>query len=417
MRNWSELEQINTTDSEQINGKTNEQPTIEKLDTPPQTIRSRRPANVESIHRNSVAQANSKTEEERTFVGRVHVDQKRMINARADVNQLVPIKYKWAWEKYLNSTKNHWMPTEIDMSGDTALWQRPDGLNDHERMIVKRSLGFFSTADSLVANNLVLSIYRHISNPECRQYLIRQIAEEALHTHAYLHCVESLGMEESEIFNMYREIPSVSAKSDWAIDYTKELNDPNFETGTPETDRALLRNLIAFYCVMEGIFFYCGFAQVLALMKYNKLKGVGKQFLYILRDESAHVNFGVDTINEIAKENPHLWDNETRSLATQMIKEGTELEIEYAKDTMPRGILNMNARDMELYLQYIANRRLRQIGLPEAYPVRKNPFTWLSGLLDMAKESNFFESRVLDYQSGGAVDWNDDEKGTPPVLN
>ena len=417
MRNWDELEQINTADSDPINGKTNEQPTIEKRDTPRENNRSLNAAKVKTTQRNGVSPRNSKTEEESTFLGRVHVDQKRMINARADVNQLVPIKYKWAWEKYLNSTKNHWMPTEIDMSGDTVMWNSPDELNDHERMIVKRSLGFFSTADSLVANNLVLSIYRHISNPECRQYLIRQIAEEALHTHAYLHCVESLSMKESEIFNMYREIPSVSAKSDWAIDYTKELNDPNFETGTPESDRALLRNLIAFYCVMEGIFFYCGFAQVLALMNYNKLRGVGKQFLYILRDESAHVNFGVDAINEIVRENPHLWDEETRSQATQMIMEGTDLEIAYAKDTMPRGILNMNAKEMELYLKYIANRRLRQIGLQEAYPVRKNPFTWLSGLLDMTKESNFFESRVLDYQTGGTVDWDGDDNSTPTDLN
>lgn len=417
MRSWTELEQIETTESEQIHSQATVKkessiqapPSLEEL--PQETLEET------SIQRNGTPSHTRKPAEESTFVGRVHVDQKRMINARADVNQLVPIKYNWAWEKYLNSTKNHWMPTEIDMSGDTALWNRSDGLNDHERLIVKRSLGFFSTADSLVANNLVLSIYKHITNPECRQYLIRQIAEEALHTHAYLHCVQSLSMDEAEIFNMYREIPSVSEKSDWVIDYTKELSDPHFKTGTPENDRALLRNLIAFYCVMEGLFFYCGFAQVLALMRYNKLAGVGKQFLYILRDESAHVNFGVDTINAIATENPHLWDEETRNIATKMIMEGTELEIAYAHDTMPRGILDMNAKDMELYLKYIANRRLRQIGLDEVYPVRKNPFTWLSTQLDMVKESNFFERRVLDYQSGGAVDWSEDDTDPPETLN
>ena len=136
--------------------------------------------------------------------GRVQVGQKAMINSKADLNQLVPFKYKWAWEKYLDGTANHWMPQEINMTADIALWKAADGLTDDERMIVKRSLGFFSTADSLVANNVVLAIYKHITNPECRQYLLRQAFEEAIHTHAYQYCIESLSMDEGEIFNMYR---------------------------------------------------------------------------------------------------------------------------------------------------------------------------------------------------------------------
>ena len=135
--------------------------------------------------------------------GRVQVGQKAMINSKADLNQLVPFKYKWAWEKYLDGTANHWMPQEINMTADIALWKSDDGLTEDERTIVKRSLGFFSTADSLVANNIVLAVYKHITNPECRQYLLRQAFEEAIHTHAYQYCVESLGMDEGEIFNMY----------------------------------------------------------------------------------------------------------------------------------------------------------------------------------------------------------------------
>ena len=134
--------------------------------------------------------------------GRVQVGQKAMINSKADLNQLVPFKYKWAWEKYLDGTANHWMPQEINMTADIALWKSDDGLTEDERTIVKRSLGFFSTADSLVANNIVLAVYKHITNPECRQYLLRQAFEEAIHTHAYQYCVESLGMDEGEIFNM-----------------------------------------------------------------------------------------------------------------------------------------------------------------------------------------------------------------------
>lgn len=187
---------------------------------------------------------------------RVQVDDKAMINCRADLNQLVPFKYEWAWQKYLDGCANHWMPQEVNMNHDIALWKSENGLTEDERTIVMRSLGFFSTADSLVANNLVLAIYRHITNPECRQYILRQAFEEAIHTHAYQYCIESLGMDEGEVFNMYREIPSVARKASWGLKYTQSLSDPTFHTGTPENDQRLLRNLIAFYCVLEGIFFY-----------------------------------------------------------------------------------------------------------------------------------------------------------------
>lgn len=338
--------------------------------------------------------------------GRVEVDDKRMINCRADLNQLVPFKYDWAWQKYLDGCANHWMPQEINMNADLALWKKEGGLTEDERRIVKRNLGFFSTADSLVANNLVLAIYRLITNPECRQYILRQSFEEAIHTHAYQYCIESLGMDEGEIFNMYREIPSVAKKAQWGVDYTREISDPQFTTGTTETDKALLKNLIAFYCVLEGIFFYCGFTQILSMGRRNKMTGVAEQFQYILRDESMHVNFGVDVINQIKLENPHLWDQEMRDQATLMILEGTELEIQYARDTMPRGVLGMNAAMMEEYLQFIANRRLTQLGLPEQFKGVSNPFPWMSEIMDLRKEKNFFETRVTEYQVGGALSWD-----------
>ena len=336
---------------------------------------------------------------------RVDVDQKAMINCRADVNQLVPFKYDWAWQKYLDGCANHWMPQEINMTPDVALWKDENGLSEDERKIVMRSLGFFSTADSLVANNLVLSIYRHITNPECRQYILRQSFEEAIHTHAYQYVIQSLGMDEAELFNMYREVPSVARKASWALDFTKELDNPNFKTGEIEEDKKLLRNLIAFYCVLEGIFFYCGFTQILSMGRRNKMTGTSEQFQYILRDESMHLNFGIDMINQIKLENPHLWDEEMQDQAAGMILQGMELEIEYARDTMPRGVLGMNASMMEEYLNYIANRRLVQLGLPEEFPNSENPFPWMSEIMDLRKEKNFFETRVIEYQTGGALNW------------
>jgi ribonucleoside-diphosphate reductase beta chain len=337
---------------------------------------------------------------------RVQVDQKRMINARADLNQLVPFKYDWAWQKYLDGCANHWMPQEVNMNADIALWKSADGLTEDERRIVMRNLGFFSTADSLVANNLALAVYRLITNPECRQYILRQAFEEAIHTHAYQYCIESLGMDEGEIFNMYHEIPSVAKKASWGLKYTRAISDPQFNTGTVETDKELLRNLIAYYCVLEGIFFYCGFTQILSMGRRNKMTGVAEQFQYILRDESMHLNFGIDVINQIKIENPHLWDAQMKDEATQMILQGTQLEIEYARDTMPRGVLGMNAAMMEDYLKFIANRRLTQIGLKEEYPGTTNPFPWMSEIMDLKKEKNFFETRVIEYQTGGALSWD-----------
>ena len=337
---------------------------------------------------------------------RIQVDDKKIINCRADLNQLVPFKYTWAWDKYLAACNNHWMPQEIGMSADIALWQDPNGLSEDERTIIKRALGFFSTADSLVANNLVLAVYKHLTNPECRQYLLRQAFEEAIHTHAYQYIIESLGMDEAEVFNMYREVPSVHEKAAWSLPYTQSLADPDFHTGTPENDQRLLRDMIAFYVVFEGIFFYVGFVQLLSFGRRNKLPGATEQIQYIMRDESMHMNFGIDVINQIKVENPHLWTPQFQEEARAMIAEATQLEIRYAHDTMPRGVLGLNAGMFNEYMSFIANRRCNQIGLKEIYPGAGNPFPWISEVMDLKKEKNFFETRVTEYQTGGALSWD-----------
>ena len=336
---------------------------------------------------------------------RIRVDDKKIINCHADLNQLVPFKYEWAWTKYLDGCANHWMPQEVNMTADIALWKNPQGLTDDERTVIKRNLGFFSTADSLVANNLVLAVYKHITNPECRQYLLRQAFEEALHTHAYQYCIESLGLDEGEVFNMYREVPSVARKAEWALPFTQSLGDPTFATGTPEADQRLLRDLIAFYVIFEGIFFYVGFVQILSMGRRNKMTGVAEQFQYIMRDESMHMNFGIDVINQIKLENPHLWTDEFQQEIITLITDAVALETQYAQDTMPRGILGLNSNMFAEYLQYIANRRCSQIGIAPQYEGASNPFTWMSELLDLKKEKNFFETRVTEYQTGGALQW------------
>ncbi|MBI5334368.1 MAG: ribonucleotide-diphosphate reductase subunit beta [Burkholderiales bacterium] len=337
---------------------------------------------------------------------RVSAADKRIINGHTDVNQLVPFKYKWAWEKYLATCANHWMPQEINMSRDIALWKDPNGLSEDERRIIKRNLGFFVTADSLAANNIVLGTYRHITAPECRQFLLRQAFEEAIHTHAYQYIVESLGLDEGEIFNAYHEVASIRDKDEFLIPFIDAIMDPNFHTGTPETDQTLLKSLIVFACLMEGLFFYVGFTQILALGRQNKMTGAAEQYQYILRDESMHCNFGIDLINQIKLENPHLWTAEFKAEIKALFEKAVELEYRYAEDTMPRGVLGLNASMFKGYLRYIANRRATQIGLEELFPHEENPFPWMSEMIDLKKERNFFETRVIEYQSGGALSWD-----------
>jgi ribonucleoside-diphosphate reductase beta chain len=336
---------------------------------------------------------------------RIDANDKRVINGQTDVNQLVPFKYKWAWEKYLATCANHWMPQEVSMQKDIMQW-KTGVLTEDEKRLVTRNLGFFTTADSLAANNIVLGTYRQITAPECRQFLLRQAFEEAIHTHAYQYIVESLGLDETEVFNAYNEIKSIRDKDEFLIPFINTLTDPEFKTGTLETDQQLLKSLIVFACIMEGLFFYVGFVQILALGRQNKMTGAAEQYQYILRDESMHCNFGIDLINTIKLENPHIWTETFKAELIALFQQAVELEYAYAEDTMPRGVLGLNATMFKEYLRFICNRRTTQIGLPELFPGVDNPFPWMSEMIDLKKEKNFFETRVTEYQSGGALDWD-----------
>ncbi len=336
---------------------------------------------------------------------RVNAEQKRLINCnQVDVNQLMPLKYKWAWEHYLNGCANHWMPTEVSMGKDIETW-KSSSLSADERLVILRNLGFFSTAESLVGNNIVLAIFKHVTNPEVRQYLLRQSFEEAIHTHTFHYIVESLSLDQGEIFNMYNEINTIHAKDQFEMNLTQDIMKPDFTTSTPEGARKFLENLIGYYIIMEGIFFYSGFVMILSFHRQNKMTGIGEQFQYILRDETIHLNFGIDLINSIKEENPNLWTAEFQAHIVSLIREAVELEIQYAQDCLPRGILGLTAPMFREYVQHIADRRLERIGLAPIYK-SKNPFPWMSETIDLQKEKNFFETRVTEYQSSGSLSWN-----------
>ncbi|MCH9625173.1 MAG: Ribonucleoside-diphosphate reductase subunit beta [Chlamydiales bacterium] len=347
-------------------------------------------------------------EEEKILAGknkRVNVDDKRLINCnQVDVNQLMPLKYKWAWEHYLNGCANNWLPSEVPMAKDIELW-KSDKLSADERRVIMRNLGFFSTAESLVGNNVVLAIFKHITNPEARQYLLRQAFEEAVHTHTFLYICESLGLDEGEIFNMYNEIPIIKKKDDFEMKLTEDVLKEGFTTSTFEGAQKFLENLIGYYLIMEGIFFYSGFVMILSFHRQNKMTGIGEQYQYILRDETIHLNFGIDLINGIKEENPELWSPDFQQHVINLIREAVELEIEYAEECLPRGILGLKASMFRDYVQHNADRRLERIGLKAIYG-SKNPFPWMSETIDLNKEKNFFETRVTEYQTAGNLTWS-----------
>ena len=325
-------------------------------------------------------------------------------NSATDPNKILPIKYKWAREHYKTGVANNWTPEEVNMQKDVEDWKSDTRLSKQERRVILWNMGFFSTAESLTANNIVLTMYKHVTNPECRQYMLRQAFEEATHTDTFIYCCDTLGLDPDEVYNMYLTIPSIAEKDEFVVNLTKSIMDPNFEIKTTEDLQRFVHDVVGYYVIMEGIFFYAGFVMMLSFLRQNKMVGVGEQFQYILRDESVHLAFGSDLINGIIAENQQIWTKEFKAELTSNIKKAVELEKAYASDCLPTGMLGLNAELVGQYVEYIADRRLERIGLEKAYDV-ENPFPWMSEITDLRKEKNFFETRVNEYQSSGMLSW------------
>jgi len=326
-------------------------------------------------------------------------------NSTVDPNKILPMRYLWARKHYKDGVANNWTPEEISMQKDVEQWKSNDVLTETERRLIIWNLGFFSTAESLTANNLVLTVYKHVTNPECRQYLLRQSYEEAVHTDTFIYCCDSLGLNPDDIYSMYETIPSIKEKDDFVVELTKSMLNPTFDTIGSKNIQQFLHDLVGYYVIMEGIFFYAGFAMMLALKRQNKMVGIGEQFEYIMRDESIHLAFGCDLINTIKAENPEIWTADFQEKIVELIKQAVILEKQYAHDACPQGMLGINAQQFCDYVEYIADRRLERIDLPKVYG-RANPFPWMSQATDLSKEKNFFETRVTEYQTAGSLDWD-----------
>jgi len=311
------------------------------------------------------------------------------------VNTILPHKNKWAWDLFVKGQANNWVPSEVSMGKDIEQWRSRDVLSNDEKLLLKRCLGFFAGSESLVANNLLLSIFKAVNDAECRQYILRQAYEEALHNQTIVYICDSLDLDVNEVYRAYQTIPAIRAKDDFLMSITKEEKSSKAD---------ILRDIITYYIICEGLFFYSGFAMLLSFGRQNKLPGVSEQIQYTLRDESLHIEFGTNLIHTIIKQEGDVWSDSFKQQTVEQIRTATDLEVDYTRDVLPRGVLGLNADLFVGYMQYIANRRLASLGFPTIFSNPINPFPWLTETIDLAKQKNFFETRVTQYSVGTFID-------------
>lgn len=324
-------------------------------------------------------------------------------------------KDRWCEERTIAGCANHWMPDEVSMTRDIFQWKNGQ-IAASEQKAVKRALGFFSTADSLAANNIVLGLMRHMTNKKARRYMIRQAYEEAIHTHTYQHIVQSLGLDEKEIFNAYHEVPTIMAKDQFVTPFIDVLTDPDFKANTLEQKRTLLKSVMMFAGVMEGLFFYAGFANIFALKNDNKMVGTAKQIAFITRDETLHSQFGMDVALTIMQENPGIVDAQFKAEMISLFEKAVSLEVDYINEMCSERSFSINPDQQIQYVKFIMNRRCQKLGFEKIYDLPKDekgndisPLPWMSAALDLKQEQNFFEGEVMEYRGADNIDWEDTE--------
>ena len=319
--------------------------------------------------------------------------------------QLMPFQYPWAWDEFKNLCKNHWLPQEISMASDIAQWKNQGYLTQDERHLIKKILSFFANTDVLVGDNIIMAIYKHITNPECRQYLTAQAFQESIHSWSYSHIVESLSMDQQEVFGEFKKVGTIKDKHDFQSQFFEGILNEGFSTKTKEGRSLFLKNLCAYYVGMEGMQFYSAFVLLLNFKRRNLLVGTSEQLEYIVRDESLHCRFGTKLINQYIEENLDIWTPELKAEVTKNIEHVVELEDAFVADSLPRDILGLSRSQFAKYIRYIADRRIESIGLDPIYGEEETPFPWMNEIMDLPKEKNFFETRVTEYQTGFGLEW------------
>jgi len=319
------------------------------------------------------------------------------------VSQLIASTNQWAIDLWRKGCANNWMPQEVDMSQDIKQWKQKDFISKDEKLLVKRTLGLFAMGESLVSNSIDAVEYRYLTDGALRQYLLRKNYEESLHNWTVAVCCEAYGLDVNEVAEAYKNIPSIKKKDEFIIKRLSTFNE-DFDIATKEGKRLFLKNMVTFYLIVEGTWFFSNFALIMSLGRQNKLIGLYDQINYTVRDETCHVEFGINVINQIKNEYPGVWTKKLEKELIEIVEEGIEIEIEYAKDILPNGILGVNSGMLEDYIKFLANQRVLAINLPMIYPDVKNPFTWLGEAQDAQGMSAFFERREKNYQHSGMLE-------------
>ncbi|MEU4626592.1 ribonucleotide-diphosphate reductase subunit beta [Actinoplanes sp. NPDC023801] len=320
---------------------------------------------------------------------------------------LRPMKYPHFFDRFKDAIKNTWTVEEVDLHSDLADLAE---LSPAEQHLVSRLVAFFATGDTIVANNLVLNLYQHVNSPEGRLYLSRQLFEEAVHVQFYLNLLDTYVPdldERAAAFAAVDNIPSIARKADFCFKWIDSVFDLR-KLETREHRRAFLLNVICFAACIEGLFFYGAFAYVYFLRSRGVLQGLASGTNWVFRDESMHMAFAFDVVDQVRAEEPDLFDAEMEQQVRDMLAEAVECEVQFAEDLLEQGVSGMSLGDMREYLQHVADRRLVTLGMKPIYG-SGNPFAFME-LQDVQELSNFFERRVSAYQMGvsGSVSFDDD---------
>ncbi|MEW8506060.1 MAG: ribonucleotide-diphosphate reductase subunit beta [Candidatus Thiodiazotropha sp.] len=339
--------------------------------------------------------------EAQTSMDPVNPDDKRVINGMTDINQLAPFKYPWAWEYFLNANKNHWTPLDINMAQDVHDYQHK--LTLEERHVYENVLSYLTTSDILAMRNIGLAVMEKMSAPELQIYQARQVYEESLHTWTYQHCIETIGLDQGEIYNRYRVVPEINKKIQITNRRLASILRADINLRDPDELQNFVMAYIFFAAIFEGCWFYNGFSPIFALQRRGLMKGTAEQLQYIMRDEVMHASFGIRVVKQIIQEEGITLD---KKAMREMWDESDAAENGYADYILRDPILGYSKEDHVGQFRFIANRRARQLSIEEPFPGAEATLPWLDEQAHLRKEKNFFETRVTEYQTGGALKWD-----------
>jgi ribonucleoside-diphosphate reductase beta chain len=336
---------------------------------------------------------------------------KRIINGRETMFfNILPVKYSWAYDLYKTMKANHWEPEDIQMQRDIEQWRDTSGkISDADRWIVKMGIGYFSAAEGIVGDNIQHVVRELVTAPELKLVLGRHAHEENIHADSLVYMISSLGINPHECEAMFEDIDTIKKKTDFVVSNSRSLR-RDLDLTKTENKQALAKNIFLFGQCMEGTQFYGLFGMVLALYRQTKFPGIGQMFSYTLRDESNHIEVFRNLLMDLVDENPDVWTPEFREELREMMREAVRLEKEFIADCLPVPAVGLTKEEFLTYIDYIGDRRLEGVGLEPLNGPIANPLPWLAEMMDLRKESNFFESRVTDYRRSASIkEASDDE--------